>query len=65
MFCTPVMFSKLSHFEKRGRQSNVLNETKVYAVDELKYMLKNHPEVKFQRYFYKIQAAILNIITDN
>lgn len=47
------MFSKSSHFEKRGRQSNALNETKVYAVDELKYILKNHPEGKFQRYFYQ------------
>lgn len=59
------MFSKLSHLGKRGRQSTSLNETKIYVVDELKYALKNNPEVKFQREKNKVQERILNTTTDN
>lgn len=48
-----------------GRQSISLNETKIYVLDELKYALKNNPEVKFQREQNKVQGRILNTITDN
>lgn len=64
VFYILVMFSKLKHLGKKGRKSISLNETKIYAL-ELKYALKNNPEVKFQREQNKIQERILNTITDN
>lgn len=35
------------------------------CVDDLKYALKNNPELKFQREKNKVQEGILNMTTDN
>lgn len=59
------MLLKLSHLENRGRKSTSLNETKIYVADEIQYVLKNNPEVKFQRKRNKVQERILNTTTDN